>query len=119
MEQLVSSGPGPKGPGQIKKKKKKATSSKRQASSATKKTQLKCINNLERDNMPYFREEDKDNRDQSWSQAAPDVLVLAIQTIDQECFKQIQDDKTPLGNLRHRLDLILNSNHWNKKRDAS
>ena len=66
--------------------------------------------------MPHFREEDKDNRDQSWSNEAHDVLVLAIQTIDQECFKQIQDDKTPLGNLRHRLDLILNSNHWNDKR---
>ena len=66
--------------------------------------------------MPYFREEDKDNRDQSWSQEAHDVLVLAIQTIDQECFKQIQDDKTPLGNLRHRLDLILNSDHWEEKR---
>ena len=68
--------------------------------------------------MPYFREEDKDNRDQSWSNEAHDVLVLAIQTIDEECFKQIQDEKTPLGNLRHRLDLILNSNHWEKKRDA-
>ena len=49
MEQLVSSGPGPQGPGQIKKEKEKE-SSKRQASSATKKTQLKCINNLERRN---------------------------------------------------------------------
>jgi len=48
MEQLVSSGPGARAPGQNKKKKKKAASSKRQASSATKKTQLKCINNLER-----------------------------------------------------------------------
>jgi hypothetical protein len=45
------------------------------------------------------------------------VLVLAIQTLDQECFKQIQDDKTPLGNLRHRLDLILNSRYWEKKRE--
>jgi len=45
-------------------------------------------------------------------------LVLAIQTLDEECFKQIQNDKTPLGNLRQRLDLILNSRFWNKKRDA-
>ena len=66
--------------------------------------------------MPHFREQDKKTRDRSWSDEARAVLVLAIQTIDQECFKQIQDDKTPLGNLRHRLDLILNSNHWNDKR---
>ena len=66
--------------------------------------------------MPYFREQDKKTRSNSWSDEARAVLVLAIQTIDEECFKQIQDDKTPLGNLRHRLDLILNSNHWNDKR---
>ena len=66
--------------------------------------------------MPYFREEDKKTRSNSWAQEARAVLVLAIQTIDEECFKQIQNDKTPLGNLRHRLDLILNSNHWNDKR---
>ena len=66
--------------------------------------------------MPYFREEDKKTRSNSWAQEARAVLVLAIQTIDEECFKQIQDDKTPLGNLRHRLDLILNSDHWEEKR---
>ena len=66
--------------------------------------------------MPYFRGEDKKTRDNSWSDEAHAVLVLAIQTLDEECFKQIQDDKTPLGNLRHRVDLILNSNHWNDKR---
>ena len=66
--------------------------------------------------MPYFREEDKKTRSNSWAQEARAVLVLAIQTIDEECYTQIQDDKTPLGNLRHRLDLILNSNHWNDKR---
>ena len=65
--------------------------------------------------MPYFREQDKKTRDHSWSDEARAVLVLAIQTIDAECFKQIQDDKTPLGNLRHRLDLILNSRHWTNK----
>ena len=69
--------------------------------------------------MPYFREEDIKTRDNSWSDEAHAVLVLAIQTIDEECYTQIQDDKTPLGNLRHRLDLILNSRHWNKKRHAS
>ena len=66
--------------------------------------------------MPYFREEDKKTRSNSWAQEARDVLVLVIQTLDQECFKQIQNDKTPLGNLRHRVDLILNSRHWNDKR---
>ncbi len=66
--------------------------------------------------MPHFREEDKKTRDRSWSDEAQAVLVLAIQTIDEECYTQIQNDKTPLGNLRHRLDLILNSNHWNDKR---
>ena len=66
--------------------------------------------------MPYFREQDKKTRSNSWSDEARAVLVLAIQTIDEECFKQIQDDKTPLGNLRHRLDLILNSDHWEEKR---
>jgi len=66
--------------------------------------------------MPYFREEDKKTKANSWSDEAQAVLVLAIQTLDEECFKQIQDDKTPLGNLRHRLDLILNSRHWNDKR---
>ena len=66
--------------------------------------------------MPYFREEDIKTRDKSWADEAQAVLVLAIQTIDEECFKQIQDDKTPLGNLRHRLDLILNSDHWEEKR---
>ena len=66
--------------------------------------------------MPHFREQDKKTRSNSWSDEARAVLVLAIQTIDEECFKQIQDDKTPLGNLRHRLDLILNSDHWNDKR---
>ena len=64
--------------------------------------------------MPYFRDEDKKTRSNSWAQEARAVLVLAIQTIDEEC--RIQDDKTPLGNLRHRLDLILNSRHWNDKR---
>ena len=66
--------------------------------------------------MPYFREEDKKTRSNSWAQEARAVLVLAIQTIDEECYTQIQDDKTPLGNLRHRLDLILNSDHWEEKR---
>ena len=68
--------------------------------------------------MPYFREEDKKTRNNSWADEAQAVLVLAIQTIDEECYTQIQNDKTPLGNLRHRLDLILNSNQLNKKRHA-
>ena len=44
--ELVPSGPGASAPGQIKKKEK--ISFKLQAASATKQTQLKCINNLER-----------------------------------------------------------------------
>ena len=44
--------------------------------------------------MPYFREEDKKTRDNSWADEAYDVLVLAVQTLDEECFKQIQNDKT-------------------------
>ena len=66
--------------------------------------------------MRTDRKEDKKTRDNSWADEARDVLVLAIQTLDEECFKQIQNDKTPLGNLRHRVDLILNSNHWEEKR---
>ena len=68
--------------------------------------------------MPYFREEDKKTRAYCWSDEAHAVFVLAIQTLDEECFKQIQNDKTPLGNLRHRVDLILNSRYWEKKRHA-
>ena len=69
--------------------------------------------------MRTDRKEDKKTRDNSWADEARDVLVLAIQTLDEECFKQIQNDKTPLGNLRQRLDLILNSRFWNKRKDAS
>ena len=71
--------------------------------------------------MPYFKEEDQkrkrtsEGKERTWSEEAHSVLVLAIQTLDEECFKQIQNDETPLGNLRHRVDLILNSNHWEEK----
>ena len=64
--------------------------------------------------MPYFREEDAKRKTNSWSDEAHSVLVLAIQTIDKEC--RIED-KDPLWELRQRLDLILNSDHWQKKRD--
>ena len=64
--------------------------------------------------MPYFREEDTKRKTNSWSDEAHNVLVLAIQTIDKEC--RIED-KDPLWELRQRLDLILNSDHWQKKRD--
>ena len=63
--------------------------------------------------MPYFREEDKKRRDNTWNDEAHAVLVLAIQTIDKEC--RIED-KDPLWELRQRLDLILNSEHWKEKR---
>ena len=64
--------------------------------------------------MPYFREEDTKRKINSWCDEAHNVLVLAIQTIDKEC--RIED-KDPLWELRQRLDLILNSDHWQKKRD--
>jgi hypothetical protein len=61
--------------------------------------------------MPYFREEDKKRRDNSWSDEAHAVLVLAIQTIDKLGGRQ------EFPELRQRLDLILNSEHWKKKRN--
>ena len=60
--------------------------------------------------MPYFREEDTKRKSNNWSQEAHDVLVVAIQTIDQ------LDQNAATIELRQRLDLILNSKHWNKKR---
>ena len=60
--------------------------------------------------MPYFREEDKKRKQNSWSTEAHSVLVLAIQTID----KLGGREKFP--DLRQRLDLILNSEHWKEKR---
>ena len=61
--------------------------------------------------MPYFREEDKKRRNNSWSDEAHSVLVLAIQTIDKLGGRQEFPD------LRQRLDLILNSEHWKTKRN--
>ena len=61
--------------------------------------------------MPYFREEDKKRKSNSWSDEAHAVLVLAIQTIDKLGGRQEFPD------LRQRLDLILNSEHWKKKRN--
>ena len=60
--------------------------------------------------MPYFREEDKKRKDNSWSDEAHSVLVLAIQTIDQ------LGGREEFPDLRQCLDLILNSEHWTKKR---
>ena len=60
--------------------------------------------------MPYFREEDKKRRDNTWSDEAHSVLVLAIQTIDKLGGRQ------EFPELRQRLDLILNSDQWTKKR---
>ena len=66
--------------------------------------------------MPYFREEDIKTRNRSWADEAQAVLVLAIQTIDDH-FSARKQPKEILE-LRHRLDLILNSNHWKEKRHA-
>jgi len=60
--------------------------------------------------MPYFREEDKLRKDNSWGDEAHSVLVLAIQTIDK------LGGREEFPDLRQRLDLILNSEHWTKKR---
>ena len=73
--------------------------------------------------MPYFREEDKKRRNNSWRQEAHDVLVLAIQTIATLPYVQgpsnavqKQTYEEQLQELRQRLDLILNSEHWKEKR---
>ena len=60
--------------------------------------------------MPYFREEDRLRKNKTWSDEAHSVLVLAIQTIDQ------LGGREEFPDLRQRLDLILNSEHWTKKR---
>ena len=60
--------------------------------------------------MPYFREEDTKRKSNNWSDEAHNVLVMAIQTIDRHGSTYFED-------LRQRLDLILNSDHWKKKRD--
>ena len=44
------------------------------------------------------------------------VLVQAIQTIDDHFYARKQPKE--ILELRHRLDLILNSNHWKEKRHA-
>ena len=66
--------------------------------------------------MPYFREEDIKTRNRSWADEAQAVLVLAIQRFDDHFYAR----KLPkeILELRHRLDLILNSNHWKEKRHA-
>ena len=60
--------------------------------------------------MPYFREEDRLRKDNTWSGEAHSVLVLAIQTIDK------LGGREEFPELRQRLDLILNSEHWKEKR---
>ena len=60
--------------------------------------------------MPYFREEDIKRKQNSWSDEAHSDLVLTIQTIDKLGGRQKFPD------LRQRLDLILNSEHWKEKR---
>ena len=60
--------------------------------------------------MPYFRDEDNKRKQNSWSDEAHSVLVLAIQTIDK------LGGREDFPELRQRLDLILNSEHWKEKR---
>jgi len=73
--------------------------------------------------MPYFRDEDNKRKQNSWSDEAHSVLVLAIQTIDTLHYVQgpsnaVQREtyEEQIQELRQRLDLILNSAHWKKKR---
>ena len=56
--------------------------------------------------MPYFREEDKKTKDNSWSDEAHAVLVLAIQTIDDHFYARKQPKE--ILELREALDKILN-----------
>ena len=58
--------------------------------------------------MPYFREEDKKTRDNSWSDEAQAVLVLAIQTIDDHFYARKQPKE--ILELREALDKVLNHN---------
>ena len=60
--------------------------------------------------MPYFRDEDNKRKQNSWSDEAHSVLVLAIQTIDK------LGGREEFPELRQRIDLILNSEHWKEKR---
>ena len=64
--------------------------------------------------MPYFRPQDQKTKSNSWEDEAHNVLVLAIQTVD-EYFYGVKK-KPEIEELRQRLDLILNSKYWNKKR---
>ena len=59
--------------------------------------------------MPYFREEDIKRKQNSWREEAHSVLVLSIQTIDK------LGGREQFPELRQRLDLILNSEHWKDK----
>ena len=60
--------------------------------------------------MPYFREEDRLRKNNTWSNEAHSVLVLAIQT------NAKLGGREEFPELRQRLDLILNSQHWKEKR---
>ena len=62
--------------------------------------------------MPYFRPQDQKTKSNSWEDEAHAVLVLAIQTIDDHFVVGTEATRE----LRQRLDLILNSRYWNKKR---
>ena len=59
--------------------------------------------------MPYFREKDIKRKQNSWREEAHNVLVLSIQTIDK------LGGREQFPELRQRLDLILNSEHWKDK----
>ena len=58
--------------------------------------------------MPYFREEYKKTRSNSWADEAHAVLVLAIQTIDDHFYARVQHKE--ILELREALDNVLNHN---------
>ena len=58
--------------------------------------------------MPYFREEDIKTRNRSWADEAQAVLVLAIQTIDDEFYTRRMTPE--MQALRDALDKVLNHN---------
>ena len=59
--------------------------------------------------MPYYRDVDIKRKQNSWREEAHNVLVLSIQTIDK------LGGREQFPELRQRLDLILNSEHWKDK----
>jgi hypothetical protein len=39
-----------------------------------------------------------------------ELLIFIIQTLDEEFNHKVQDDKNPIGLIRHKVDQVLNHN---------